>query len=302
MSKFTFDGAEMVSGEGYHKSGWCHYALYRFVIDPVLNMLPARAHGYVRRTHALADDAIKYRTTHKALEVLYTGGHEKASRTLTQKLFHWLWMNTNNARAVQNRLVLTERLIEEHVRMLLHKDGVKHIELLSIASGSARSFVTILPKLVLKDGQSVRVTFLDKKLDALQYSEDLIKGVNLHPGKFQFRWVQGTANTFLNNDTDVTCYNLVEMVGLLDYFDDQKVRTTFRSIRKRLCSDGALITANIIPNGERGFVTKVMDWRMIYRLPNEFAKLVVLAGFAKSTTRVFVEPLRVHTVVKTIRE
>ena len=122
---------------------------------------------------------------------------------------------------------------------------------------------------------------------------------DFNPKKFTFEWINGTANSFLNGLDKNSHYNLIEMVGLLDYFDDEKIKQTMMSIYNVLYDGGVLVTANIAPNSEQKFVTNVVGWSMIYRQPEEFLKLVASVPFGKVIKQV--EPLGVHTVVTAIK-
>jgi SAM-dependent methyltransferase len=139
----------------------------------------------------------------------------------------------------------------------------------------------------------VSAVFVDKNPHAIDYSRKLAE--ELIGDTTQVRWVIDSIGNFLAREA--TSYDLVEMVGLLDYFDDAKTITTASGIFRILKSDGIFITANIKDNPERPFVTKAIGWDMIYRTPEEFARLVVAAGFKETATKVFLEPLKVHSVL-----
>jgi hypothetical protein len=249
----------------------------------------------------MAQEIVDFRTSHKALEVLYNDGYKDESHTFLERVAHKLWNNTNNAKGVRNRLLITEGMIEDHILSLLHDDKVRTIHMLSIASGSARAYVTVLNRLELPDNVSFKITFLDKNQEALEYSKKLIKQM---PPKAQVRakWIEDTANAYLNaTKNQGKEFHIVEMVGLMDYFSDDKVVKTMKSIRKRLAKNGCLVTANVIPNKEQLFLSKVVGWRMIYRTPEQFTQLITQAGYTNRKIDVVVEPMLVHTIVKVLK-
>jgi ppGpp synthetase/RelA/SpoT-type nucleotidyltranferase len=217
-----------------------------------------------------------------------------------ERLFYKLWMQTNNAKAVRNRLKVTECLIEKHIRFLYDVFDLREISLLSIASGSARSFLDVFKRIKDLDDLKINMTFLDKSEAALEYSKKIFNVSEFEDEKYDFTWVSGTANGYLNSLEGVH-FHLVEMVGLMDYFDDEKVIQTFSSIYETLTKNGCLVTANIIPNSEQKFVTNLIGWRMIYRQPNDFVRLVESAHFEKENIKHIVEPLKVHTIVSAIK-
>ena len=284
----------------YEKNSPIKTLLNFFVLHPLLNRLPARSRNPIRKTHKIAEEIIDYKTSHKALEAMY-GGHEYHvySKNFKHKFFHYVWVKTNNVKGVRNRLKLTEKEVLNHFKYLIQEEKVKHIRALSIASGSSRCFVDVLKKIDNKKVK-IHVTFLDKNPYALEYSKGLIEGTKFH-SNFSFEWIEGTANSYMIGLNENENYHLVEMVGLLDYFDDKKVTQTIQSIYDHLHTGGALVTANIIPNREQPFVTKAVGWRMIYRQPEEFIKLITETDFGLKNTIGKIEPMKVHFVVKAVK-
>ena len=86
------------------------------------------------------------------------------------------------------------------------------------------------------------------------------------------------------------------MVGLLDYFNDEKAVSIFKDIYSNLNSGGAFITANVCPNVEQKFLTKIIKWEMIYRTAEQLCSLLILSGFKESDIVVYYEPLKVHCI------
>ena len=116
--------------------------------------------------------------------------------------------------------------------------------------------------------------------------------------KFPIRWVQDTASNFIKYFGEEDCRpNIIEMVGLLDYFDDSKVESIFKIIKENLSDGGVFITANVCHNKEVKFVTNLVDWRMKYRDAEQMVKLAISAGFDKDKITAYYEPLKVHTVL-----
>jgi len=290
------------SPDGYEHDSVARRVIYRLLVQPILNHLPARSQRQVKSTHKLANDVIEHRATYFALEVLYQGGYRDQFNTPLRRLFHAIWMSTDNAKGVRNRLRLTKREIQKHIeKRLLETTVDEPVRLLSIASGSARSYVAVLDALRDVD-RSIDVSFLDKSPAALEYSKMLVAEADLTRHNRSFSWHEDTANNYLRSLNAEGLYDIVEMVGLLDYFSNDKVSSTLSEIYKRLKPGGALIIANIMPNHEVPFVTNVMDWKMIYRTAEEFFDLVSSTNFGDAgSIEAFVEPVQVHVVVKATR-
>lgn len=259
---------------------------------PVLNAIPSSFQKYIKKTHKSAEEIIEHATTHQALEVLYRKGDEKYSKSLFHRFFHTVWFNTNNSKAVRNRLRLTKREIKRCIDTLITQR--KDIHILSIASGSARSIIEVLADIRNYNGVLVSVTFLDKDPVALEYSKNLAKELDT---VFDLTWTNSTVNNFFNNLTAAQKFNIIEMVGLVDYFDNNKTTLIFSSIFDHLDVNGFLVTANINHNSEQKFVTDAVGWKMKYRSAEYLAVLITKAGFNSDKMDIYYEPLKIHCVI-----
>lgn len=264
-----------------------------FFLIPILNSLPPSFHNKVKKTNQKAGQVVKEKTTHAALETLYHKGSNLKfnKKHFLEGFFHEVWFNTNNAKAVRNRLKLVKRLI---TKAILDRKNQTSISVLSIASGSARA----VAESILAAGVSSKIEsfFLDRSDKAIEYSKGLVDELSLlEKSNTKVEWIQDTANSFpqyIDQKLDI-----VEMVGLLDYFDDEKVVRIFNTIYSNLNEGGVMISSNIVDNSERKFLDKAIGWKMIYRYGEEFAELAEKAGFQKGNIEVIYEPLKVHVII-----
>ncbi len=267
-------------------------SFFNIFFIPVLNSLPKSFKHVIKRTDKAAETVINNATNHAALEVLYSKGKTFSAKKITGSFFKYVWFNLNNSKAVRNRLKFVKREMKNHLENISSTD--RDIEILSIASGSSRAIIeTIKAGHYLKDAK-LSVTFLDKSEHAISYSKNLSTEINHLPIKLD--WIHGSVGEFLRNPPSKK-YDVVEIVGLLDYFSDEKVFETFNNIHKILEEGGVLITSNISHNREEKFITKVIDWPMIYRTPDELGILVNKGGFEYNKMKVFYEPLKIHGMV-----
>jgi len=273
----------------YETNSWSRRLLNFFLI-PLLNLLPGSLRGLARKTHRSAGGIIDKATSHEALEILYRDGEPHKTKGWLQAFFFNLWFTTNNPKAVRNRLRLVTRELSAELRKRF-SDG-KSVKILSIASGSARAVVDSL-KLTQQETLPCSVFFLDKNPKALEYSKAFAKESAL-PSNYTFSWAEDTASNFPHH---ADAPDIVEMVGLLDYFSDEKVKELLALIREKLAPGGVLITANIRNNLERPFLTNFVGWRMVYREPEDFYELARAAGFRDDDLRVMVEPMGIHFVL-----
>ena len=142
----------------------------------------------------------------------------------------------------------------------------------------------------------MEIYFLDKNPMALEYSRELVISNGID--KRMCHWIEGTAGSYLKEAVkNGEKFDLIEMVGLLDYFDNQKTLELFKLIFTVLSKSGVLVTANINHNKEIKFITKVIGWPMYYKTPDELSGLLVLAGFKDEKLIAYTEPFEIHTVV-----
>jgi hypothetical protein len=262
------------------------------VLIPVLNSLPTVMRKYLKKTHKAGKEIIEHATTHKALEILYGYGSAKAKGNAVQNFFNSIWLSTNNAKAVRNRLRLVKREIRNEIIKLA--ESGREIKIASIASGSARAITESITEASIGKKVSIKTTFVDKNQSALEYSQKLAAG---HERLGSFQWINDTAGNFFRVHAKDEKFNIIEMVGLMDYFQDEKAVELFRLIRGALAEGGMFITANIGDNKEKEFITRVLGWKMIYRTADEFSSLLLAAGFALDKMKVYYEPQRIHCVI-----
>ncbi len=275
--------------------------LYRKMFAFFLNNLPVSLRSLIIKKDKVASKIYENRTSHAALELVYNKAKGvKNTNTFFKLLSNKIWMQTNNSRAVRNRLKIVKKILEDNILRLVKRDQREELKILSIASGSARAIIESIHRLHQSgDLKSVKleVLFLDKSERALKYSNNLVKEFGLNKvSNINFSWQQGNATAFVKElNAKGMLFDIVEMVGLLDYFDDRKVTEIFREIHKILNKNAYFITANIVPNFEQKFMTKFVDWKMIYRSCEDMLKLAELSGFKQ--TQAMLEPLKIHVIL-----
>lgn len=279
----------------YETNGLIKKTLNFFLI-PILNLLPGGFNKHIGYTNKPAGEVAKNRTSYKALELLYSKGEKgwSQNRYWWENIFHSIWFNTNNSKSIRNRLRLVTHLLDKEFKELKNNDKLQ-INTLSIASGSARAVVEVISKSDFTG--TVNSIFLDKSKHALEYSKNLADQYNINNlHRINIDWVEDTASNFSEYLEDRKM-NIVEIVGLLDYFDDEKVVKLFSMIYENLENSGVLLSSNISMNKEKRFVDNAIGWKMIYRDGQHFANLAIRAGFKSENVSVIYEPLKIHAVL-----
>lgn len=265
--------------------------LVRVFTVPLLNAFPAPLIQKMMRksSHDAATVVAKGGSTH-ALEAMYTRYHRSLfSRGIMQGTADLFWHHLiSQPKSLRNRLIIVQSLLEKEIRA-----RNAPVSILSIAGGSARSLISTLATVRSEHfPHAVHVVVLDKDETALEVGERIAASASVGDC---FEWIHGNANetaSLLPNRQ----FDIVEIVGLLDYFDAERVLRLLNNIRVVMKTDGALLVANVSPNEEQPFVRKTGWPPMYYRTALNFAHLIKNAEFVVRDT--ITEPLGVHTVVR----
>lgn len=227
-------------------------------------------------------------TKWKALEVLYTypERRKKGKISLTDKF----WQNfLDNARSIRNRLILVKKELNLAIQETSKDKELIHI--LSIGSGSARS---VLETVSSYNGEfpnlQLKVMLIDMDPTAVEFSGILARKFNING------YATKLTGNFFRLERDAANFDpeIVELVGLLDYLTDKQATVLLSKVFRILAPKGYVITGNITPNIEVPFITKGVNWPMIYRTPKELQNLLEKAGFSFENIRIKEEPLGIH--------
>lgn len=275
--------------EGFERHSWVT-RIVRIPIVWILGALPT----WVGRNFFLvfsrpngdARIACRWPATYKPLEQMYTFWARKTKgETNFSDNFWELFLS--NARAIRNRLKLLEQELSKAIQEVARRKG--EVNLLSLGSGSARGVFETINKL---DGQyPVRIKLIDTSRGALNFSKKLALSYGISDME-QHRDLAQNLEKYYNKDFQP---DVIEMVGLLDYFPHKEALELIKKIYKILSAEGWLLVSNVIPNLEAPFVTKAINWSLIYRSPTELGNLLLESGFQKET-KIVIEPLKVYAL------
>jgi len=110
-----------------------------------------------------------------------------------------------------------------------------------------------------------------------------------------FTWVTGDVLEALKL-VEERNVDIVEMIGLLEYLDEEKAVRALIVAREFLREGGLLIVANVRPNDEQRFYKRI-DWpTMYYRTLEQFHRLLTLAGFKTEDIEITIEPVKLHNI------
>lgn len=266
--------------------------IFNKILTSTFLLLPHKiSHHSIKKSNKSAKIVQENATTHSALDALYNSGVKyKKTEGHHKAIAEHILFNLNNAKAVRNRLKLVKKLLYSTINKRL-KQNQKKINITSLASGSARAIIETIP---LFPDTHFHINLLDRSQAALDISESILK--KKHFPNVTYRLIKDNVRNFPTH-TKGHKQDIIEMVGLMDYLDEEKGIKILKKIFNELSPDGFLITANIRDNNEKEFAEKIIKWKMIYREPEDLVALIKKSELNPNHTKIIYEPLCIHGVI-----
>ena len=280
--KYSVDKDKLLNYEVPSKIRVWMSGLFLFLLARVAT----RIGGLMVRKSDSARKVKERATTAVALEIIYNYNADtlKISDGFLNYLLSRFWFNINNARAVRNRLLLTKNKLGEFIQ----ENRFGKIRVASLGSGSARAIIETVAE--MEKYADFIIDLVDSSDEALRLSRDLVIKSKI---KSSVYWHHLRLEDFLSSQ-EVNSFDIIEMVGILDYLSDARAHDVFEAIHKVLKPTGLFITANIGNNLEKVFVDKVMRWSMVYRTPKDLFRILETTSFNNDRSEVISEPIKIH--------
>jgi len=262
---------------------------------PLLNILPSFIIKRIMEITSIdSKTVVKYGGSSLAVEVMYSAQKRSFfSKGVLTGIADYFWHNyISQSKAIRNRLDIVKENIEEELVKIIERKQ-KSVTLVTIGGGIARSITESVNRLFKnKPDFNIKIINIDNNKDALKLSKEFSKELNLSKN---FEWINSDAQNlkFLIPENSI---DIVEIVGLLDYMEENNAINILQQIYKVLKKNGCLIAANVYPNKESVFIHKTGWPKMYYRKPEIFLKLLELANFSSQKIKIFKEPLNCHIV------
>jgi len=136
---------------------------------------------------------------------------------------------------------------------------------------------------------------IDKDPDAFAFGRSMAAKMGLDG---RVRYISGNA-VDLELLIDVVP-QIVKMVGIIEYLNDDQVRDLFRVSRRRLAPGGTVLVNSMLSNhGVDRYLRRVFNWHLKYRSPERIMRLLEECGFSGFDLRS--DPLGVYSVITASR-
>jgi predicted O-methyltransferase YrrM len=212
--------------------------------------------------------------TDAALQVIYQ--YRFRPWRLLWGLGDHLWQMSFNCRSVRSRGIFTR----ETIGFLLGAAGKKvhsKLTVVSLGSGSASQMLRGAAD-NHHNSEEIHLILVDNDPKALERGRTNARRLGIHNVTDCH---ETTVGKFLEQ-AEPASINLIEMVGLTDYFDDQRVHHYLRRIYDVLSKGGWFLGSNISSDEESDYAHKVACWpRMYYRPKEDIVESLEKAGFKK---------------------
>lgn len=276
-----------------------------FVWIPFLNNLPENfGERFFEKSSHDGTQVKTHATTFKALEIFYNFDNKIHLKDNIKNpiiraidgIFTWIWQHIHNVKAIRNRLKIVARELYSALLYFLEMND-KNVSILSLGAGSARApyeALQLFTKNNIKINSKVDLVLIDKNQEALNYSKYLSSkySLPLNVSHLRIKCNVSEFPQFYDKKLDI-----IEAVGLFDYFNDEKASEKFKLIYDRLKEGGYFIVSNIMPNRERPFVEKIIKWRgLYYRRKEDLINLLLNGGFSKERIKIIIEPQDIHMI------
>lgn len=267
----------------------------RIITVPLLNLLPSRfIKLFMNKSSKDASTVVAKGGSTHALEAMYNRYHRTLfSRGILQGCSDILWHHiVSQPKALRNRLKIVKDVLYKKVTYMFDVCGYCDISILSIAGGSSRSIIYMIQDLNKNKGidNKIHVITVDKDQAALDVGKGVAKELKLQD---HFEWLCGNAYD-IDKHFSNRRFDIVEIVGLLDYFDFNRSVKLLRLSHQLMNDKGFIIIANVMPNSEIPFVHKTGWPSMYYRSMKDIELLLNSSNFNNSD--IIIEPMKIHCI------
>jgi len=232
-------------------------------------------------------------TTSAALDAIYSVDVAISQpRTMGERLIRF-WLDQPDGQAVRNRLRITFKAIQDKLEEL-YGSGRREIKFLALACGSAQASIEAVANfLAMHKDAKVNLWLVDLSESSLKRAARLAQNRGVADA---IHIVPENLKDFVSRSVDGS-WDLIEMVGFLDYRKEPAAVWICQEIRRLLAPHGLFITANIAPSPWSFVVRWVINWPLlIRRKPEEFKRILKKADFSDGEIELIIEPNRIHPV------
>jgi hypothetical protein len=190
-----------------------------------------------------------------------------------------IWTSIPIIQGVQNRAVLVRQVISEVIRWQFDRYG-KELRIVELAAGLAEPLLWGLKDLEKEGVIPARVLLTDISRNSLKQAQEISTYLEVKAEILTER-LNLTKFDEVKELLEKEQPNVVEMIGFIDYLDDDNVVELFKIIKAALPDNSSFIVGNVLPTWERYFIESSYGWPpMHYRSSEELHQLMCRGMFS----------------------
>lgn len=194
------------------------------------------------------------------------------------------------------RLFLKNMLLEKSDHILRTKENVK---IMNLACGPSRELFDFIKEFDQDD--KVMATCLDIDPQALQYTDQLSRSFS-HNSQIRvmednlIKWALGTSTQKIEKQ------DIIYSGGLFDYLDDSLFLKLANKCHEYLNIGGILVIGNFKPNPDQIFMDNILEWRLIYRTPDDLHSILSKSKFGGKIEIMEEKVAKIQLFAKVVKE
>ena len=189
--------------------------------------------------------------------------------------------------SLRNRKRLVVRKMVRLIQHYLDKGDVD-IQVVAVGAGSGANTIEALAR---HPHKNVIAHLFDIADEAFQEGEELKRR---HAVVERVHFIKADMRSM--PDYIRTTPQILELVGILEYFTDEEVLKFLRDVARYLNRESSLVVNSIEDaHGVRSFLKKAFNFELIYRSPEQMMGLLTQAGYGDFDVER--EPLKVYSVI-----
>ncbi|MBI9088056.1 MAG: cyclic nucleotide-binding domain-containing protein [Desulfobacterium sp.] len=209
----------------------------------------------------------------KMIDMMYQN-RPRGSGKIGRLVDGWL-LNRPPCMAVRGRReFIAERLENMSRGIVLQKNRVS---IMNLACGPSRELFDFIQR--FEHDSQVHAICLDIDPEALQYTGEKSRSF-AHKATISYlkdnliKWALGTSSH------EIELQDIIYSGGLFDYLDDDLFVLLANRCYDQLNPGGSLMVGNFRPNPDKVFMDRLLEWRLVYREPEELVSLFGKTRFA----------------------
>lgn len=288
-----------------------HFINWWFTLIP--HLLPRRFVSWLfTGTSDHIDQIVEYRTSWKALKLIYNWGRkdhqvptamllnapERNWRRFVAASF-WETMVVYGA-GTRNRMLQVKKLTRQQMAATVR---TRPFYILSIGSGSSQAILeAVMAERNIDPDREIRLIALDMSREALTECVRLGAALNIPREMICTIRCKITRTEDVAKRIEGAEFDLIEVVGFSEYQEIPWLINLAQLLHDHLSPSGVLLFNNAQPNSESWFTREIMRWKLNLKKPETLAEIMLAAGFNPRLIEIIAEPTKTFWMAKATKE